>query len=77
MTQEYYTKSGFPYQWPIKDSIQNCTEPAWRERPQAHQDQPRPSVQNTENQYIPQMELQGQLGTFLKISRSIHAENQK
>ena len=23
----------------LKDSIQNCTEPAWRERPQAHQDQ--------------------------------------
>ena len=62
----------------LKDSIQNCIEPAWRERPQARQDQPRPSVQNTENQHVPQIEVQeGQLGTFLKISWSIHAEDQQ
>ena len=78
MAQQYYTRSGFRYQWPLKDSIQNCTEPAWRERPQARQDQPRPTVQNTEKQHIPQMELQeGQLGMFLKISWSIHAEDQQ
>ena len=37
-----------------------------------------PAVQNTENQHISQMELQeGQLGTFLKTSWPIHAEDQQ
>ena len=44
MAQQYCTRSGFCYKWLIKDSVQNSTTLAWRERPQTHQDQPRPPV---------------------------------